>query len=174
MDITTQGLALTIPTKLISLINDELSIKIIWTFYFIVYPIVSILGIAANVASTVIISRQGFRKSSNILLVALAVSDILFLVGLNNFTQIIIFISDPQVLQFSETVNYILYIFYIVFTLFYAIGFYYSVLIPVLITGERLLAIITPLTFTTKCDSRTHSFCTILSRNYNYNLVYLQ
>jgi hypothetical protein len=143
---TTQELTVT-GSSINALINDELIFKMSWAFYFVIYPIISIIGIAANVSSVVIISRKGFKISSNILLVALAVSDILFLIGLNNFVRTIIFLSDLQALLFSETINYVFYIFYSMFSMFYNIGVSGSMLIPVLITGERVLAVFTPLTF---------------------------
>jgi hypothetical protein len=156
MENTTRGS----PT-LIAVGNDELSMKIRWIFYVIIYPIISIVGISANGTSVVIISRKGFRKSSNILLVALAISDIMFLIGLNNITRNIIFTSVPQALHFSQTVNYILYILNLTFLMLNYVGTNCSMVIPAPITCDRLLAIFTPLKFT-RIVTPIRTLCVIL------------
>ncbi|CAG5129853.1 unnamed protein product [Candidula unifasciata] len=128
-----------------TLLSEELAYTIHQSFQYVLLPCFSLLGIAGNVTSIVLLTRQGFRKCSNILLLALAVSDILFLIGVNNFPLYVYNNSVPPGFQFSAPVNYIFYIMWLAFMCARTIGIQTAMCIPVLITGERILAILCPL-----------------------------
>jgi hypothetical protein len=84
---TTEAAAVTITpvTKSALLLNEAQYMIIYRAFYYAFFPTISVLGIACNLTSIILLTRKGFKKSSNILLLSLAVCDILFLIGLNNF-----------------------------------------------------------------------------------------
>ncbi|CAG5121070.1 unnamed protein product [Candidula unifasciata] len=127
------------------LFNEDLSEIIYQVFRYGLIPCISILGIAGNVASIVILTRRGFRKCSNILLLALSVSDILFLTGINNFPLFIYQETTPRGFRFSQNINYMFYILYTTFLFAHNMGLHTAMIIPVLITTERILALLSPL-----------------------------
>lgn len=128
-----------------SLLGQEQVVKITWALHFVVFPCLSVVGISGNVTSIVVLATDGIRKSSNVLLVALALSDVLFLVGRNNAFKQIFFANYDGHYSLSEVGNFIIYILFIVFYMCEGIGMYCSLLIPVIITGERLIAVFYPL-----------------------------
>lgn len=127
------------------LVSEELAYKIQEVFHYVILPFISVLGIVGNVTSIVLLTRRGFRKCSNILLMALSVSDVLYLVGINNIPEFIYFPNFPTSFRFTETINYVRYIFYLTFSCAFTIGIQSAMVIPALITGERILAIMCPL-----------------------------
>lgn len=84
-------------------------------------------------------------QNSSILLLALAVTDVLFLIGINNIPMYIYVANVPQGFLYSETTNYVLYIISLVFFCAYTLGLQCGMVIPSLITGERILTIFFPL-----------------------------
>lgn len=62
---------------------DPLTDLVHWYLVFIVTPTVSIIGFVGNTMTLIVLAKQGFHKSVNILLFNLAISDILFMVGVN-------------------------------------------------------------------------------------------
>ncbi|CAG5128422.1 unnamed protein product [Candidula unifasciata] len=120
----------------------ELTYLISRMCFYVVYPCFGLIGILGNVTNIVILTRQGFRKCSNILLWSLAVSDCLFLIGINNVPGHIY--TEYKGFRFSETLNFACFVLYILFICVSDIGLFASVIIPVLITGERILAIFVP------------------------------
>lgn len=111
-------------------------------FRYGLLPFASVFGIAGNMISIVILSRKGFMHCSNILLLSLAVSDILLLIGMSNIPCYIYLKHEG--FRFSETVNCICYILYCVFVCAFHVGTLSAEVIPVLITGERIMAIFYP------------------------------
>ncbi|CAG5115358.1 unnamed protein product [Candidula unifasciata] len=128
--------------KLITEDPTELIYKV---FRYGLIPCISLLGIAGNVTSVIILTRRGFRKCSNILLLALSISDIFYLIGINNFPFYIYQDNVPQGFRFSKIINYVFHILYMLFLFAHNMGLQTAMLIPVLITGERILAILYPL-----------------------------
>ncbi|CAG5121084.1 unnamed protein product [Candidula unifasciata] len=125
--------------------SEEMAFAIIIIFHRAIFPSMGVLGIAGNVTSMVILTRRGLRKCSNILLLSLSVSNVTFLIGVNNFTQHIYSNNDPEGFQFSKSINYVCYICHLICNLAYALGVTMGPLIPILITGERIIAIFCPL-----------------------------
>ncbi|CAG5136691.1 unnamed protein product [Candidula unifasciata] len=126
---------------------DPLLDYIHWVIAFIVIPTVSILGIIGNSISLAVLTKHGFSKSSNVLLFSLALSDILFMVGVT---------GPPKAMyewggggfQYPETTAHVLYYLYHIFdSLNWGSG-PPSLFVPVLITIERLIAVFLPLKFT--------------------------
>lgn len=87
-------------------ISDDLAGQIYQVFHYVLIPCTSILGIAGNVASITILTRRGFGRCSNILLLALSVSDVLFLMGINNIPKYMYVLNIPRGYHFTGTVNY--------------------------------------------------------------------
>ncbi|CAG5121069.1 unnamed protein product [Candidula unifasciata] len=127
------------------LLSQELTLAIYVAFRQALIPCVSIVGIVGNVASIVILTRRGFRKCSNILLLALSISDVLFLTGLNNIFMFIYDQGNPSVFMISYNINYLFYILYMVLLCFRHMGLQTVMILPSLITAERVLAIFIPL-----------------------------
>lgn len=123
---------------------DNMLISLNHVFFYAIFPCVSLLGIVGSVTGIVVLTRRGFRKCSNVLLVSLAVSDVLFLIGRNNFV-LYVFMDNPKGFTSSEIINYIFYIVNMVFMCATSIGQFSLTQIPVLITGERIIAILCPL-----------------------------
>ncbi|CAG5125411.1 unnamed protein product [Candidula unifasciata] len=141
---TTVFLSLTVEISSAKFLTEELTWAIFRIFRFVIIPCISVLGILGNVTSIVILTRQGFRKCSNILLLSLAVSDVLLLIGANNvpyFIYTFIYLGG-----FSGSIFSICFILYLIFDCAYIVGMLSATLIPVLITGERMLSILCPLT----------------------------
>jgi hypothetical protein len=65
------------------IVADPLTDLIHWSIVFVVIPTVSIIGVVGNAINLVVIYKQGLNKTSNILLFSLAISDILFMIGVN-------------------------------------------------------------------------------------------
>ncbi|GFO45451.1 peptide receptor gpcr [Plakobranchus ocellatus] len=122
--------------------------RIHWAVVFVLMPVLAILGIAGNSLSIIVLYRQGFKKSTNILLFALAISDILFMIGAN---------GPPKVMYewgrggfwFSESDSRVLYYFYHVFDYLNWTAGPMSMGLPILITAERFVAVFFPLKFHT-------------------------
>lgn len=117
-----------------------------WNLVFVVTPAVSILGIIGNTLSLVILAKHGFHKNSNILLFSLAISDILFMIGINGPPKPM-YEWGSGGFQYPELTSRVLYYLYHCFdSLNWGSG-PTSLFIPVLITVERLLAVFLPLRF---------------------------
>lgn len=129
-----------------SSINLDAVKTVVLAFNRVLIPMVTIVGFIGNILSIVLIGRDGVRKSSNILLIALAISDTMFLVG--NSYMLVYHRYLSATLTYGALVNNVIYysflIFYIVMTSW---AFFTSCSIPVLITLERLCAIFFPLNF---------------------------
>lgn len=139
---TTVLLSQTTKTIASLLPSENLVVMLNITLRYAILPCASLLGITGNVTTIVILTRRGFRKCSNILLLSLAVSDISILIGINNFPYYIN--SETNAFRFSEIVNCVCYILHMLFSCFYDTGVFSAVFIHVFITGERILAILFP------------------------------
>ncbi|CAG5136690.1 unnamed protein product [Candidula unifasciata] len=125
---------------------DPLTDLIHWNLVFIVTPAVSIIGVLGNIVSLVVLAKQGFHKSSNILLFALAISDILFMVGVNGPPKPM-YEWGAGGFQYPKLTAHVLYYLYHIFdSLNWGSGAT-SLCIPFLITVERLIAVFMPLKF---------------------------
>ncbi|CAG5125410.1 unnamed protein product [Candidula unifasciata] len=141
---TTVSLSLSVDISSSRFLSEELQWAIFRILRFVIIPFISVLGISGNVTSIVILTRQGFRKCYNILLLSLAISDILLLIGVNN---VVFFIyTFRYFVNFSKSISYMCYIVYTTIDYAYIAGVLSAYLIPVLITGERMLSILCPLT----------------------------
>ncbi|CAL1537126.1 unnamed protein product, partial [Lymnaea stagnalis] len=113
---------------------------------FAVIPVISLLGIAGNVVSMVILIKHGLNRRSNVLIFALAVADTTYLVGINNIPM---FIHQARADHFgffySETASMVLYVLYQIFVFLETVGKVVSLLVPVLMIVERFLAVFWPL-----------------------------
>ncbi|CAG5129396.1 unnamed protein product [Candidula unifasciata] len=126
------------------LVSNELASTIMLIFERFLFPCIGVLGIAGNVTGIVALTREGFRNNSNVLLLSLSVSNVLFLIGINNILVHIYNSSDRAGFSFSEAINYVCYILLLIWSLPYTMGVFTGPLIPVLITGERILVIFGP------------------------------
>ncbi|KAI8794371.1 FMRFamide receptor [Biomphalaria glabrata] len=129
-------------------LDDEQTLYVLRVLMFGVTPAISVFGITGNVFSMLVLSRHGLRKSSNILLFSLAISDLTFLIGFNSVPKLLYEVSgNAEGFRYSEGVSYTLYILHHVFhNMDYACGGI-SLTLPMLITFERLVAVFLPLKF---------------------------
>ncbi|KAK3786764.1 hypothetical protein RRG08_000969 [Elysia crispata] len=126
-----------------SLIN-----RLHWVVVFVAMPTLAIFGIAGNSLSIIVLYRQGFKKSTNILLFALAISDILFIIGVNGPARVM-YEWGQEGFWFPETEAHVLYYIYHIFDYFNWTAGPMSMGMPVLITAERFVAVFFPLKFHT-------------------------
>ncbi|KAI8750465.1 G-protein coupled receptor [Biomphalaria glabrata] len=123
--------------------------------YRVMVPIVSILGVLGNAASILILYKQGLKKSSNILIFALAVADSMFLVGINNASlKVYLDINFPVYgYYYAEDVAMLLYVTFHLFVLLETVGKVASMILPPLIIVERFIAVFFPLHFSSVITS---------------------
>ncbi|CAG5121694.1 unnamed protein product [Candidula unifasciata] len=108
-------------------------------------PAISIVGIIGNFFSILVLAKQKLKKSSNILLLALAISDTTFLIGFNSVPKFIYTAYGKDSFPYPEEASQILYILHEMLVLIdYGSGLA-SLTIPMLITIERLITIFQPL-----------------------------
>ncbi|XP_013082734.2 probable G-protein coupled receptor B0563.6 [Biomphalaria glabrata] len=126
-------------------VNDLTTIE--WIFAFVAVPMVSIPGLVGNVSSLIVLYRHGFKKTSNILLVALSIADACYLIGVNNIPAFMHEYSTGRGFHYSVTSCYVLYGLYRLYRLLELWGNWTSLTLPVLITIERLVAVYHPFKF---------------------------
>ncbi|GFS24679.1 CNMamide receptor [Elysia marginata] len=122
--------------------------RIHWIVVFVAMPTLCILGVAGNTISLAVLYKQGFKKSTNILLFALAISDILFMVGAQGPAKLM-YEWGRGGLWFPEREARVLYYFYHVFDYINWTAGPMSMGLPILITAERFVAVFFPLKFHT-------------------------
>ena len=122
--------------------------RIHWAVVFVAMPILCIVGIAGNSLSIVVLYKQGFKKSTNILLFVLAISDILFMVGAQGPAKLM-YEWGRGGLWFPEREAVVLYYFYHIFDYINWTAGPMSMGLPILITAERFVAVFFPLKFHT-------------------------
>ncbi|RUS73288.1 hypothetical protein EGW08_018961 [Elysia chlorotica] len=118
---------------------------IIWAFSVVIIPSVSIVGLFGNISSILVLYHQGLNKSSNILLMAMAVGDIFFLLGTNNILDIWRTFYKTNITHDEAKAFYFVHTFQ---NFCMELGNGMSVLLVVLVTLERLVAVYLPLKFT--------------------------
>ncbi|RUS90663.1 hypothetical protein EGW08_001563 [Elysia chlorotica] len=104
----------------------------------------SIPGIFGNVSSIIVLTRQGFSRSSNILLMAVSISDFFTLLGISNVFKIwrthfksrISLQQARALFDFNAFQTFVL-----------EMGYCMTILVTVLITVERIIAVYLPLKF---------------------------
>ncbi|CAG5136692.1 unnamed protein product [Candidula unifasciata] len=148
---------------------DSFTDFIHWNLVFIVIPLVSILGIIGNALSLIVISKQGLRKSSNILLFSLAVSDIVFMIGVNGPPKPMYEWGGGGFQYPRETAMALFYLYHFFDSLNWGSG-PTSLCIPVLITIERLIAVFFPLKFTSIVTRRRTIIAVIATNVIFYGL----
>ena len=120
--------------------------RIHWVVVFVAMPTLAFLGIAGNSLSIIVLYRLGFKKSTNILLFTLAISDILFMIGANGPAKQM-YEWGRGGLWFPEKDARVLYYFYHLFDYINWSAAAMSMGLPVLITAERFIAVFFPLKF---------------------------
>ncbi|KAH9503951.1 hypothetical protein Btru_067443 [Bulinus truncatus] len=86
------------------ILSEELTAAILKILKLGVTPAISIFGVIGNIFSVIVLAKHGLNRSSNILLVSLAISDITFLVGFNSVPKLLYeivggtegFVYDPD------------------------------------------------------------------------------
>lgn len=148
---------------------DPVTDFIHWIIVFVAIPSVSVLGIVGNSVSIVVLAKRGLSKSSNILLFSLAISDIVYMIGVN---------GPPKVMyewgrggfQHPEHTARVLYYLYQFFDVLNWGSGPASLCIPVLITIERLIAVYLPLKFVTIVTGRRTIVAVIIPNIFFYGL----
>ncbi|KAK0045295.1 G-protein coupled receptor F59B2.13 [Biomphalaria pfeifferi] len=118
-----------------------------WVIVFVLTPMIAVLGVMGNLTSVTVLIKLGLRKSSDILLVALAVSDISYMIGANSPAKLIYQWGRMEGFAFSESVSRVCFYIYHLFDILDWGGGHTSVGLPVFITLDRLIAVFFPLKF---------------------------
>lgn len=148
---------------------DDITDFIHWILVFIAIPSVSILGVIGNTLSICVLYKRGLEKSSSILLFSLAISDIVYMIGVNGPPKII-YEWGRGGFQYAEETARVLYYLYNLFdTLNWGSG-PTSLCIPVLITVERLIAVFMPLKFPFIVTPRRTVIATMIPNVFFYGL----
>ncbi|CAL1528322.1 unnamed protein product [Lymnaea stagnalis] len=127
-------------------ISKERTEYIVWIFEYFFIPGVSYLGIVGNIITIVVILRLGVKKSSNILLISLAVADFFYLLGTSKIMDLIEQSTGGMYRPNSYLAGYAMFVLTMMFR-FVSSGLFVSLMLPALITTERLIAIFLPLKF---------------------------
>lgn len=64
----------------LSMVNGDTATRGEWIFTFVAIPVICLPGIIGNIYSPLVLYRHGFKKTSNILLAALALADAIYLI----------------------------------------------------------------------------------------------
>ncbi|KAH9488223.1 hypothetical protein Btru_064279 [Bulinus truncatus] len=112
--------------------------------FWIVLPVTSVFGIAGNSLSILVLSKGRLNKSSSWLTLALAVADTVYLVATNNIP--IHLYSNEEKFGFWYTESLAKALFYLYLLQKYAeiISKIFSMIVPCLITLDRLVAVLAP------------------------------
>ncbi|CAG5130435.1 unnamed protein product [Candidula unifasciata] len=128
------------------IVDDATTWIILRILMLVVTPTLSVMGVVGNCFSIAILTRQGLKKSSHILLVSLAVSDITYLVAFNSVPKIIYEVVGRRKFDcFSQGHCHVLFVLFVFFTYFDYVFWSTSFTLPTLITLERLVVIFFPL-----------------------------
>ncbi|CAG5133692.1 unnamed protein product [Candidula unifasciata] len=125
---------------------DPVADLVHWTVVFVLTPTISIIGVIGNSFSIIVLSKHGFKKSSNILLFSLAISDIMFMIGINGPSKPMYEWGGEGFDYPEETARILYYVYQITDSLNW-IFCPTSFSIPILIMAERLIAVFFPLRF---------------------------
>ncbi|KAH9503950.1 hypothetical protein Btru_067442 [Bulinus truncatus] len=130
------------------LLSEELTVFILQILIYGVTPGISCFGIAGNVLSILILRRHGLHKCSNILLISLALSDMMFLIGFNNVPKLLYdVVGDVEMYTYDYSTSFALYAMFHVFNILNYASLGVSLTLPSVITCERLTAVFLPLRF---------------------------
>ncbi|KAH9489009.1 hypothetical protein Btru_058261 [Bulinus truncatus] len=129
-------------------LNEEQTAAILKILMLGVTPAISTFGVIGNIFSVIVLVKRGLKRSSNILLLSLAVQDISFLVGFNSVPKLLYeIVGSTEGFVYNRDTSYALFGLYQLFiVLDYGCGAI-SLPLPVLITIERLVAVFLPLKF---------------------------
>lgn len=125
---------------------DYITDLVHWTVVFVLTPTISIIGVIGNSFSIIILSKHGLQKSSNVLLFCLAISDIMFMIGINGPSKPMYEWGGEGFETPEETARILYYVYQITDSLNW-IFCPTSFSIPVLVMVERLFAVFFPLRF---------------------------
>ncbi|RUS79867.1 hypothetical protein EGW08_012393, partial [Elysia chlorotica] len=122
---------------------------------FLAMPTLVVFGITDNSLIIIVLYREGFKKSKNILLFSLAVYifDVLFIIEANGPARIM-YEWGQKGLWFPETDAHVLYYFYHIFDYLNWNAGPMSMDMPILITAERFIVVFFPLCFHTIVTKR--------------------
>ncbi|KAK6979598.1 neuropeptides capa receptor [Biomphalaria glabrata] len=118
---------------------------LIYILTFVAIPAISLLGIVGNVLTACVLRRQGFKRSYNIFILALAVSDTIFLVGVNNVAKIIYDRTGRIGFYLSHSTSMTLYALHALCNGMEVDGKFMSMILPAFVSLERFIAVYFPL-----------------------------
>ncbi|XP_059144793.1 FMRFamide receptor-like [Physella acuta] len=135
-------------TASVQFISNDMSWYAMKILMFGVTPTISLFGVIGNIFSLHILTKHGLHKCSNILLVSLAFSDIMFLISFNSVPKILYeAVWNHEYRELTQLEAQVLFVLFSLFTLL-DYTFCSNVLtLPMLVTLERLVVIFLPLTF---------------------------
>ncbi|KAI8750580.1 G-protein coupled receptor C02B8.5 [Biomphalaria glabrata] len=110
----------------------------------IVIPAISLLGIVGNISNMVILLKGKLNKSSTWLILALAAADTTFLFGVNNVPELLYARGRKMGFDYPEIQAHVLYCVYFIQKCLEIVGKVSSMMLPCLITFDRLIAVIVP------------------------------
>ncbi|XP_059162876.1 probable G-protein coupled receptor B0563.6 [Physella acuta] len=119
----------------------------------IVNPTVASVGLLGNVFSLLILVKNGLRKSSNVFLLALALSDSMYLLGNVSVLYLLMALGPSKSggvaygWMFQEQVSYVCFLLDRTVLVISSWGSYVSTTIPVAIMVDRFIAVVFPLQF---------------------------
>ncbi|XP_059140703.1 FMRFamide receptor-like [Physella acuta] len=130
------------------IISDEVGQLTMRILMYLITPAISAFGVLGNMVSIPVLVKHGVHKSSNILLINLAITNTVYLIAFNSVPKILYeAVQDHQFVGVSESEARVLFVFFSVFTFFdYSFGLM-ALSLPMLITLERLFAVFCPMSF---------------------------
>ncbi|CAG5133691.1 unnamed protein product [Candidula unifasciata] len=131
---------------IIDLVLDQLTDKVHWIIVFVVTPAISLLGLVGNTFSAIVLTKHGFKKSSNVLLFSLAISDSLFIIGINGPPKPMYEFGPGGFAYPEPTARVLYYLYQLTDSINWTTG-PTSLMIPVFVMVERLIAVFLPLRF---------------------------
>ncbi|KAK6994816.1 G-protein coupled receptor [Biomphalaria glabrata] len=128
------------------LTNDTFCREFHWTMSVVVIPLLSLVGMVGNIITIVMLCQGKCNKSSTLLILALALADSVLLFGINN---IVLNMHLHGQVVLSETLATFAYCCYMAQLLLEVIGKVSSMLLPVVITLDRIVAVLSPFRYST-------------------------
>ncbi|KAI8750573.1 G-protein coupled receptor C02B8.5 [Biomphalaria glabrata] len=109
-----------------------------------IIPAISLLGIAGNISNMIILLKGKLNKSSTWLILALAAADTTFLLGVNNVPLLLYARGSRMGFDYPEMQAKMLYYVQFIQKCLETVGKVSSMMLPCLITFDRLVAVIAP------------------------------
>ncbi|KAK0068021.1 G-protein coupled receptor [Biomphalaria pfeifferi] len=131
-------------------------------------PILSFLGLGANIMSLVVLRKCGIHKPSNILLFGLVIADCMCLLMTMDYSLPILYFGPNKLypvncgFQYHDVINYFLVITALICTFFGFLGRFVNPFIQMCISVERLFAIFAPMTFKKLITGKRAFVCILL------------